>query len=388
MIEFTSPFLFLLLLIPVVVRLPMLQRLIPAYRVQGNALRVPFFARILDASGEKARASAVLHKRPLLAQVWTIAAWSLLVVALAGPEWLGEPVVQTKSARDLMVAVDLSGSMQTTDFSFSDAIKKTTSTVVEPPSISDDDAEQKISRLSAVKTVLHEFVQQREHDRLGLIVFGDAAYLQAPFTSDHRAWLALLDQTDIGMAGQSTVFGDAIGLAIKLFDNSESENKVLIILTDGNDTGSLVPPVEAAKVAAEKDMRIYTIAVGDPLTIGEEALDLEVLQRVAELTKAGFYQAYDRQQLRAAYSAITDLEPELYETLTFRPRFSLFHYPLAVLVSVELVIFLGLFVITVRKDSAERKELAGYAMEVTVSGEDAEPITSNGNNVRKGSTRV
>lgn len=374
MIEFSRPFLFILLLLPVLIRLPIVQRFVPAYRVQGNAMRVPFFLRLLDASGEKARRSAVLQKRSRWARVWVYIAWGLLVLALAGPERLGAPVVKAKSARDLMVAVDLSGSMQTNDFSFTEStgVKQTQVKDADSSSVDTQAGNKKISRLAAVKTVLHEFVQQREHDRLGLIVFGDAAYLQAPFTADHKAWLALLDQSEIGMAGQSTVFGDAIGLAIKLFDNSDTENRVLIMLTDGNDTGSLVPPVEAAKVAVERGIRIYTIAVGDPSSIGEEALDLEVLERVAQLSHGGFYQAYDRQQLRAAYAAITALEPELYETLTFRPRYSLYHYPLSLVVAVELLILLSVFVLLIRQDTIEQKEIAQHRKGVAMGADESE----------------
>jgi Ca-activated chloride channel family protein len=115
-------------------------------------------------------------------------------------------------------------------------------------------------------------------------VFGSAAYLQTPFTDDHQVWSQLLAETEIGMAGQSTVFGDAIGLAIKLFQESDSDsnNRVLIMLTDGNDTGSTVPPVDAAKVAAANGIRIYTIAIGDPASVGEEALDMDAIARVSE----------------------------------------------------------------------------------------------------------
>jgi len=244
--------------------------------------------------------------------IWQVVAWCLLVVALSAPQKVGDPIERTRSARDLMVAVDLSGSMQTRDFYLP------------------VDINSKVDRLTAVKSVLHEFSIQREHDRLGLIVFGDAAFLQTPFTEDHAAWRTLLAETAIGMAGQSTVFGDAIGLAIKLFERSESDSKVLIVLTDGNDTGSQVPPIEAAKVAKQKNLKIYTIAIGDPATIGEEAMDVTTLRRVAELTGGQYYQALDREQLLAAYRTISDLEPELFETLSYRPRHSLFHWPLTI----------------------------------------------------------
>jgi Ca-activated chloride channel family protein len=245
-------------------------------------------------------------------KIWLLLAWVLLVVAMAKPEFVGEPPTQNKSARDLMVAVDLSGSMEVKDFA--------------------SEQGEDVDRLTAVKSVLSEFISQREYDRLGLIVFGDAAFLQAPFTQDHVAWLELLAQTEIGMAGNSTVFGDAIGLAISVFEKSASENKILIVLTDGNDTGSKVPPIDAAKVARSKGITIYTIAIGDPETTGEEALDIEVLKSVASLTAGEYYYAGDRNSLAAIYQRINDLEPELFETLSYRPRESMHHLPLAIVI--------------------------------------------------------
>jgi Ca-activated chloride channel family protein len=194
-----------------------------------------------------------------------------------------------------------------------------------------------VDRLEAVKYVLERLGDQRASDRLGLIVFGNAPYLQSPFTDDHQVWGQLLAETEIGMAGQSTAFGDAIGLAIKLFQESDSDNRVMIILTDGNDTGSMVPPVDAARVAASQDIRIYTIAIGDPASVGEEALDIDTLQRVSEITGGRYFQALDREQLAQAYLAIGELEPELYETISFRPRQSLHWVPVSVALSLYLV---------------------------------------------------
>ena len=314
MLEFAHPWFLLCLPLPLLV-----YWLLPVYKESADSIQVPFFQRLVKLTGATPSRGAVILPRLLFQRIWLTISWLLLVLAMARPEWLGDPVVREKSARDLMVAVDLSGSMEVRDFTTSEG--------------------EKVSRLEALKSVLQEFVEQREHDRLGLIVFGDAAYLQAPFTTDHDAWMTLLQETEIGMAGQSTVFGDAIGLAIKVFENSDSDNKVLIVLTDGNDTGSKVPPIDAAKVAIEYDITIYTIAIGDPETVGEEALDLQVLERIAELTDGGYYQALDRNQLQQSYSAINALEPELYESLSYRPRTPLHHYPLAMLVGVYLVFF-------------------------------------------------
>jgi len=235
--------------------------------------------------------------------------WLCLVLAAAKPQWIGPPIEQQKSGRDLMIAVDLSGSMEARDFSLPSG--------------------ETLNRLEVVKRGLQNLANQRDTDRLGLIVFGSAAYLQSPFTDDHAVWAQLVAETEIGMAGQSTVFGDAIGLAIKLFKDSESKNRVLIVLTDGNDTGSTVPPVDAAKVAATYDIRIYTIAIGDPATVGEEALDMETIERVSAVTGGQDFEVMDQEELRAAYRAIAELEPELYETISFRPRQSLHWVPVA-----------------------------------------------------------
>lgn len=316
MIEFAVPYAFLLLLAPVLVFW-----LAPPYREAKSSVQVPFFRALADLSGETPRAGAVILQRSLAQRILLPLAWLLLVVALARPELVGAPLERTKSARDLMIAADLSGSMSTADF-----VTETGET---------------INRWQAVKQVLRDFVARRSHDRLGLIVFGDAAYLQAPFTADHEAWLTLLDEAEIGMAGQSTKFGDAIGLAIKLFEKSETENRVLIVLTDGNDTASRVPPVDAARVAAAKGIKIYPIAIGDPATIGEEAIDIATLERVSSETGGAFFQALDRDELEGIYGEIMRLEPEQYETIVHQPRTSLHHYPLAGLLVALLLMWLA-----------------------------------------------
>ncbi len=306
MIELAHPW--ALLLLP----LPALMLLLPAYRESRDSVRVPFFDKLVRLSEQRPEPGAMILRRDRAQRVLVVFMWLCLVLAAAKPQWIGPPVEQQKSGRDLMVAVDLSGSMEATDFTLPGG--------------------EAVDRLQAVKYVLAELANKRPSDRLGLIVFGSAAYLQAPFTDDHGVWSELLAQTEIGMAGQSTVFGDAIGLAIKLFLENDSDNRVLIILTDGNDTGSTVPPVDAAKVAATHNIRIYTVAIGDPAAVGEEALDLETIERVSEVTGGRAFQALDRAQLEAAYQTIGELEPELYETVSFRPKQSLHWVPVAVAV--------------------------------------------------------
>ena len=304
MFEFVYPWALLLLALPLVMRLA------PAYRESRDSVKVPFFDKLVELSQQRPDTGAMILTRDRAQRFLVGFMWLCLVLAAAKPEWVGPPVEQQKSGRDLMVAVDLSGSMEAQDFKLATGAT--------------------INRLEAVKLVLQELAAQRVSDRLGLIVFGSAAYLQTPFTDDHLIWEQLLQETEIGMAGQSTVFGDAIGLAIKLFMEGGSDNRVLIMLTDGNDTGSTVPPIDAAKVAAANDIRIYTIAIGDPASVGEDALDMKTIERVSEVTGGQQFQALDQRELQRAYQAIAELEPDLYETISFRPRQSLHWLPVAV----------------------------------------------------------
>lgn len=330
MIELAYPL--WLLLLP----LPIIMRGFSPFRQTAQAVHVPFFQQLLTLSGDKPRQGALVVERTVL-QKWLLpVAWCCIVLAIAMPRWLGPPVEKIKSGRDLMIAVDLSGSMSEEDFTTAEG--------------------QNVDRLVAVKAVLAELAAQREHDRLGLIVFGTAPYLQVPFTEDHNTWLTLLNETQIGMAGHSTVFGDAIGLAIKLFEDSETKNRVLIMLTDGNDSGSKVPPVDAAKVAYSYGIKIYTIAIGNPETVGEKALDIETLERVAELTGGSHYQALDRKALADAYRSIADLEPQDFEALSYRPKISLHYAPIAFILMVYIAYTL---VLTARRTWLRRRAHAG-----------------------------
>ncbi|MBU2870911.1 VWA domain-containing protein [Colwellia sp. E2M01] len=338
MIEFAYPWAFVLLVLPFLVTW-----LAPAYKERKPSVKVPYFANLVDITGEKPQTGAVLLNRNNLQRLIVFISWVCIVTAMAKPEMIGEPINQEKSARDLMIAVDLSGSMSVEDFTLPKTAvnddgqnTKATETTIKT---------ENVNRLIAVKHVLHDFVKHREHDRLGLILFGDAPYLQAPFTDDITAWQELLNESDIGMAGQSTAFGDAIGLAISVFEQSDTKNRVLIVLTDGNDTASKVPPVEAAKIAAAHDIKIYPIAIGDPAAVGEEKVDLDVLNEIAKTTKGQSFQALNSDELTQVYSEIDKLEPQEFDSLSFRPRVSIHHYPIIVFVSIYL---LALFVVNVR----------------------------------------
>jgi len=298
--------------------LPLLIRLLPAYRESRDAVRVPFFERLIEATASQRRRGAMVLLRRRGQQLLVGGLWLALVVAAAKPQWLGEPIEQQKAGRDLMVAVDLSGSMETEDFT--------------------DSSGKRVDRLLAVKEVLERLVNERDGDRLGLIVFGSSAYLQSPFTEDHDTWQQLLQETRIRMAGPSTVLGDAVGLSIKLFRDAETQHRVLLVLTDGNDTGSLVPPIDAARVAATEDIRIYPIAIGDPAASGEEAIDIDTLNRMAEVTGGRSFTALDRGQLDSVFQLLDTLEPNVFDSVSFRPRTDLHWVSLALVMVLYLII--------------------------------------------------
>jgi len=301
-LEFALPLAFLLLPLPWLVL-----RLAPPFRDQGEALRAPFFRRVVDLTGRAPQPGAVVVRKGVLQRVVLVAVWGLLVVALAAPEWAGTPIVREIAARDLLLAVDLSGSMETADFR--DAQGKT------------------VTRLAAAQAVLDDFIRRRQGDRLGLVVFGSAAFLQAPFTEDHATVRALLDELEPRMAGPRTMIGDAIGLGVRLFEGGDRESRVMVLLTDGNDTGSQLPVKRAAKIAAEHGITIHTVAMGDPTTVGEEALDEATLREIAKATGGRSFLALDHSELDAIYAEIDRIEPELRESLAYHPRRSLFQWP-------------------------------------------------------------
>ncbi len=246
-------------------------------------------------------------KKSELLFFWVL--WMLVVVALARPQFLEPPVSRILPTRDLMLLVDLSGSMEAKDFT---------------NSVGD-----RVDRLAAVKEVLDDFLTRREGDRVGLIVFGNAAFVQVPFTQDLEATRLLLAETAVRMAGPRTAFGDAIGLGITLFERSDVEHRVMIALTDGNDTGSKIPPAEAARIAKDNDIVIHVVGVGDPTAIGEEKLDEEALTAVTLATGGRYFHAADRDQLEEIYAELDRIDTRELEAETYRPRIDLFHWPLA-----------------------------------------------------------
>ncbi len=294
--------------------------LAPVHREPVSAVRVPFFQSLAAASGEQPRPGAVVLRRRTTQIVVATLVWLCLVGSIAKPEWVGAPIEKTDAARDMMLAIDISGSMDKRDFA---------TTGMDP-----------IQRLAAVKRVVGRFVDARDGDRIGLIVFGSKAYVQVPFTRDLKTAQTLLEAIEVGMAGPHTALGDAIGLAIRTFEASEVEQRLLILLTDGSDTGSRMTPLNAAEIAARNDVEIFTIGVGDPDGQGQDRVDFETLERIADRANGRFFSADDETGLEDVYRRIDALVPRDVKTVSYRPRESLVHWPAGAAVILAIIGYL------------------------------------------------
>ncbi|MCF7990585.1 MAG: VWA domain-containing protein [Thiohalocapsa sp.] len=289
--------------------LPLLaRRYLPRAEQPGaGALRVPFYAALMQGrEGSRSR-----RRPPLLLAAL---AWLLLVLAAARPQWVGEPIPLPMEGRDLMLAVDISGSMTEEDMFIGGRV---------------------VDRLTAVKAVAGDFIERREGDRVGLILFGQQAYLQTPLTFDRLTARTLLFESAVGLAGRETAIGDAIALAVKRLDDAETDERVLVLLTDGANTAGNIAPMRAAEIAADAGIRIHTIGIGgDPrsafgLTLGRNPLDEGTLQAIARTSGGRYFRARDVAELQAIYGMLDELEPVESDKRTFRPVDELFAWPLA-----------------------------------------------------------
>ena len=278
------------------------------------ALRVPFIDdfRYSQQPGQRRLTLRLLTLLSLLA-------WCLVVLAASRPQWLGDIISINISGRDLMIAVDLSDSMRAKDFEINGV---------------------PVNRLSATKSVATAFIENRRGDRLGLILFGSRAYLQAPLTFDTKIINQLLLEAAIGLAGERTAIGDAIGLALKRLDVRPQGTQVLILMTDGANTAGEVTPIKAAQLAAQRGLKIYTIGIGgDDLAqrswFGLRSpnraaqLDEKTLREIARLTGGRYFRAHDTQDLAEIYALLDELEPLDKDEQSFRPTSALFYWPLA-----------------------------------------------------------
>lgn len=302
--------------------LPLLIYLLPP-KSQGQpaALRVPQLTEGLDVSTKKPTTN-------WLVLAVSVIAWAALVGAAARPQWLGEPVSIPAEGRDLMIAVDLSGSMKIDDMQVNG---------------------RQVDRLMMIKHVLSDFIERRVGDRLGLILFADTAYLQAPLTYDRQTVNQLLKESMIGLVGEQTAIGDAIGLGIKRFMSKKESNKVLVLLTDGQNTAGNITPEQANELAINNGVTVYTIGVGaDKMLVKSifgnrqinpsQELDEDMLSKIAESTGGQYFRARDAQSMEQIYAKLDELEPISRESRQMRPLQALYFYPLGLALLLSLLI--------------------------------------------------
>lgn len=311
MIAFQWPWLALLLPLPFLLRW-----LLPAKpEAEQAALIVPFLEDF--PGGEPRRISSQ--------QTWPFRlagfAWIFLVIACTRPQWLGEPLELAVNGRDLMMAVDVSGSMNEEDFVING---------------------QYYDRLSATKYVVSDFVRRRVGDRLGLILFGTRAFLHVPLTFDRKTVQTLLNEAFIGITDDDpqTSIGDAIGLAVKRLQGENTNSRVLILLTDGANTAGELAPLKAAEIAAQHRLKIYTIGIGaDEMLVRSlfgtrrvnpsADLDEKTLQAIADITGGRYFRARNTEELNQIYAILDHLEPVEKDKQFFRPKSELYYWPLA-----------------------------------------------------------
>ena len=304
--------------------LPWLTRLLPPINPHNQAaLRVPFIEDFQSDTPEK---------KIINAKSWpfylAIIAWCCLIIAGIRPQWLGEPVEMAVTGRDLMLAVDLSGSMEEQDFFIQ---------------------QKPVDRLTATQSVASQFIQRRAGDRIGLILFGSQAYLQTPLTFDRHTVITLLNEAAIGLAGESTAIGDAIGLAVKRLRSQPSNSRVLILMTDGANTAGVISPLKAADLAADNQLKIYTIGIGaDEMIVRSlfgnrrvnpsRDLDEKTLTAIADKTGGQYFRARNSDEFNTIYALLDELEPIEKDKQFFRPKTELYAWPLGLSLFLMLLI--------------------------------------------------
>ena len=309
MISFAWPWLIALLPIPLIIYF------LPAKKSanQQSALIMPVVINVSTSVVSEQQK----NKAPL---IMLTLCWVLLIMAVSRPQWLGEAVDIPSEGREMMIAVDLSGSMEQEDMHINGST---------------------VNRLQMLKVVLGDFIERRVSDRLGLILFADDAYMQTPMTFDKKTVKQMLTESELGLVGRKTAIGDAIALAVKRFDAKKESNKVLLLLTDGQNTAGKITPEQALELAVAKNITIYTVGIGADSMLRQSAwggtrrvnpssdLDEKSLTDIAEQTGGLYFRARDSQSMSEIYVLLDKLEPIEQEQQQMRPLTALFYWPLA-----------------------------------------------------------
>ncbi|WP_281613176.1 VWA domain-containing protein [Flammeovirga sp. SubArs3] len=321
--EWTYPWVFTFVII-----VPLVYWILPPMRKKTAALVFPSFSRAVQVSGINPRKKSKVSKKSVFQWFTLFLIYIGILVGAAGPKLVGQPEKKIKTARSFLITADMSFSMDNKDW------------VVE---------KQRLTRWHAVQKLMTEFIKGRKSDRMGLVLFATHPYLQAPLTEDLHSVMFMLNDAEVGMAGQMTGIGDAIGYSMKVFEQDTTKEKVILLLTDGVDSGRGTNPLDAAAVAKNDSIKIYTLGIGDPT--GRDKIDEKTMTYIAESTGGQYFRAMDEKELKKAYKALDDLEPIKYETSTLKPEVLLYFYPIAVSIALSFLLIFYLNVVSLLKSN-------------------------------------
>lgn len=303
--------------------------LLPPVKRNETALRIPTYSTLV-AIQQTNHYIAPQFKYLLLTLIWL-----LTVTAAARPQWIGDTIQLPASGRDLLLAVDISGSMETPDMLVNG---------------------EQTPRVTVVKQVVSDFVKRRNGDRLGLILFGSHAYLHVPLTFDRKIVEQQLNESELGFAGMDTAIGDAIAIATKRLREKKSrgadeKQRVVILLTDGKNTSGTIEPRQAADLAKMAGIKIHTIGIGADSMIVRNfffsqkvnpsaELDEKTLTYIAQTTGGQYFRARDPKQLEEIYQVIDKIDPIEQDQEVFRPISELFYYSLSAATGISFLLCL------------------------------------------------
>ncbi|MBQ9090200.1 MAG: VWA domain-containing protein [Alphaproteobacteria bacterium] len=311
---FVWPFVFLLLPLPFFIR-----ALFPYADNKSDtqtpiiALRVPFYQQIVGLSSGTYQTKVKIVKWPL---IW---AWIFCLCAVARPVWYDDGQMFPQNARNIVLALDTSGSMNETDFNVQN---------------------QPVTRLDIVKSIVHDFVQKRMGDEISLIIFGSEAYTYTPLTYDYKVIQSLLQEVFVGIAGELTAIGDALAMSVANAVQVPAQSSIVILLSDGYANTGSVQVEEAIRMAQKNQVKVYTVGIGSaprqttdffglPRIVNPSAdLDEKTLTQIAQKTGGQYFRATTADELKEIYQTIDSLEKSQKDEQPFRPRKELFFLPL------------------------------------------------------------
>lgn len=321
--QFAYPFVALLAPLPILI-----YWILPSIKNRSSALLFTYFDRATDVTNQKPKKTSFVKQRSIFSTILMFVIWLLLLASMASPELVGKPEKKIKTSRSFLVLADLSFSMATKDWFIDN---------------------KRVTRWESVKSLMSDFIVERKSDRMGLIFFATNAYIQAPFTTDLATVSTMLDEADVGMAGQMTNIGKAIVKGMDMFERDTIKSKVILLITDGVDSGTDILPLDAANIAKNDSTVVYTIGIGDPGSSSSD-LDEKTLTEISELTGGKYFRAKNIKSLEEIYAELDKLEPIEYEEESYIPKTLLYFYPLAIALALGFImVFVNNIILIIRR---------------------------------------